>query len=201
MTSVPLPPRSRACRHPARTGRTASRGATTRRSRRWSWPTASVSTRTTTTGRTRGCNDVPGMFTGSGMPMRFARADGSMIDVYQATTQMTDESGQTLPADTSTRCSITRSGPKATTACSPRTCTPTAPSQPRVRSDRRFGTDARRAGRVARSRCSTGSTAATGRRFGSFSWSNNTLAFSISVGARRARPPGDGADRIRQPAR
>jgi N,N-dimethylformamidase beta subunit-like, C-terminal/Domain of unknown function (DUF4082)/Bacterial Ig-like domain/Bacterial Ig domain/Purple acid Phosphatase, N-terminal domain len=39
----------------------------------------------------------PGMFTGSGMPMRFADLDGSMIDVYQAATQMTDESGQTYP--------------------------------------------------------------------------------------------------------
>jgi hypothetical protein len=39
----------------------------------------------------------PGMFTGSGMPMRFAKMDGSLIDVYQATTQMTDESGQTYP--------------------------------------------------------------------------------------------------------
>ena len=46
--------------------------------------------------------NVPGMFTGSGMPMRFADTDGSMIDVYQSTTQMTDESGQTYPftADT-----------------------------------------------------------------------------------------------------
>jgi hypothetical protein len=34
----------------------------------------------------------PGMFTGSGIPMRFADTDGSLIDVYQATTQMTDES-------------------------------------------------------------------------------------------------------------
>jgi len=34
-----------------------------------------------------------GMFTGSAMPMRFADLDGSMIDVYQAPTQMTDESG------------------------------------------------------------------------------------------------------------
>ena len=42
-------------------------------------------------------NNVPGLFTGSGMPMRFAKADGTMIDVYQATTQMTDESGQTYP--------------------------------------------------------------------------------------------------------
>ena len=41
--------------------------------------------------------DRPGMFTGSGMPMRFADLDGSMIDVYQAATQMTDESDQTYP--------------------------------------------------------------------------------------------------------
>jgi hypothetical protein len=39
----------------------------------------------------------PGMFTGSGMPMRFAKIDGGLIDVYQAATQMTDESGQTYP--------------------------------------------------------------------------------------------------------
>ncbi len=34
-----------------------------------------------------------GMFTGSGMPMRFADLDGSLIDCYQVATQMTDESG------------------------------------------------------------------------------------------------------------
>ena len=37
------------------------------------------------------------MFTGSGMPQRFATSTGAMIDVYQAATQMTDESGQTFP--------------------------------------------------------------------------------------------------------
>ena len=42
-------------------------------------------------------NNVPGLFTGSGMPMRFAKADGTMIDVYQAPSQMTDESGQAFP--------------------------------------------------------------------------------------------------------
>jgi hypothetical protein len=41
--------------------------------------------------------DRPGMFTGSGMPMRFTKVDGTMIDVYQATSQMTDESGQSFP--------------------------------------------------------------------------------------------------------
>ena len=41
--------------------------------------------------------DHPGFMTGSGMPMRFAGADGTTIDVYQAPTQMTDESGQSYP--------------------------------------------------------------------------------------------------------
>ena len=39
----------------------------------------------------------PGMFTGSGFPMRFADTDGSLVDVYQATTQLTDEWGTTQP--------------------------------------------------------------------------------------------------------
>ena len=38
----------------------------------------------------------PGLFTGSGFPMRFADVDGTTIDVYQAATQMTDE---TISAD------------------------------------------------------------------------------------------------------
>ncbi|MCP2045715.1 Ig-like domain-containing protein, partial [Pontibacter sp. HSC-36F09] len=41
--------------------------------------------------------DRPGMFTGSGIPMRFADLDGGLIDVYQLTTQMTDESDQSFP--------------------------------------------------------------------------------------------------------
>ena len=39
----------------------------------------------------------PGFFSGSGMPMRFADLDGSLIDVYNVTSQMTDESGQSYP--------------------------------------------------------------------------------------------------------
>ncbi len=41
--------------------------------------------------------DRPGLFTGSGMIMRFADLDGKLIDVYQAPTQLTDQSGQTFP--------------------------------------------------------------------------------------------------------
>jgi hypothetical protein len=36
------------------------------------------------------------------MPMRFANTNGSLIDVYQATSQMTDESGQTYPVTVNT---------------------------------------------------------------------------------------------------
>ncbi|MCC6237807.1 MAG: Ig-like domain-containing protein [Dehalococcoidia bacterium] len=43
-------------------------------------------------------NDRPGYFTASGMPMRFMDLNGAFVDVYQATTQMTDESGQSYPA-------------------------------------------------------------------------------------------------------
>jgi hypothetical protein len=42
--------------------------------------------------------DRPGMFTGSGIPMRFANALGSPINVYQATTQLVDEAGIGIPA-------------------------------------------------------------------------------------------------------
>jgi hypothetical protein len=39
----------------------------------------------------------PGFFTGSGMPMRYADVDGTILDVYQATSQMNDENAQTYP--------------------------------------------------------------------------------------------------------
>ena len=42
-------------------------------------------------------NDRPGFMTGSGIPMRFASITGQPIDVYQAATQMTDESDQSYP--------------------------------------------------------------------------------------------------------
>ena len=40
----------------------------------------------------------PGIFTGSGFPMRFADTDGSLIDVYQAATQATDDAIRTSRA-------------------------------------------------------------------------------------------------------
>jgi hypothetical protein len=40
----------------------------------------------------------PGFFTGSGIPMRFADTDGTMIDVYQQPSHLVNESGMTFPA-------------------------------------------------------------------------------------------------------
>lgn len=39
----------------------------------------------------------PGLFTGSGQVLKFANPDGTIVDNYQAATQLTDESGQTYP--------------------------------------------------------------------------------------------------------
>ncbi|MFD9124963.1 Ig-like domain-containing protein [Kitasatospora sp. NPDC059571] len=46
--------------------------------------------------------DRPGFFNGTGTIMKFADTDGSVIDEYQATTQLTDESGQSYPASINT---------------------------------------------------------------------------------------------------
>ncbi len=47
-------------------------------------------------------NDRPGLMTGSGFPMRFADRSGQTTDVYQAMTQLTDESGQSYPLHVNT---------------------------------------------------------------------------------------------------
>ena len=40
----------------------------------------------------------PGYMTGSGIPMRFADSDGTMIDVYQEPSELVNENGETYPA-------------------------------------------------------------------------------------------------------
>jgi hypothetical protein len=41
--------------------------------------------------------DRPGLMTGSGMPMRYAKKDGTMIDSFQANTNLHDDTPQTYP--------------------------------------------------------------------------------------------------------
>jgi FlgD Ig-like domain len=48
-------------------------------------------------------NNVPGLFTGSGMPMRFAASDGSIIDVYQAATYGADDATRRYRGDVESR--------------------------------------------------------------------------------------------------
>ena len=106
--------------------------------------------------------DRPGMFTGSGFPQRFADDDGSLIDVYQATTQLTDESEIDYLEHITTLLDNALGDP-ATTASSPPTCTRTAPS---TRAPTASWPPPRRAAcpSSAPRRCSSGSTAATTRR-------------------------------------
>ena len=70
----------------------------------------------------------PGMFTGSGFPMRFADtrrlADRRLPGGDPAHRRV----GHRRRRRTSRRCSTARSGPRATTASSPPTCTPTRPT-------------------------------------------------------------------------
>ena len=46
--------------------------------------------------------DRPGLFTGSGLPMRYADRNGNTIDVYQAPTQFPDETTWNFPTDINT---------------------------------------------------------------------------------------------------
>ena len=106
--------------------------------------------------------DRPGFMNGSGMPMRFTDTDGSMIDVFQANTNMTDESGQSYPFTPNTL--LDRAlGARATTAPSPPTCTPTPrPPSRTPRSWRRPRREECRSSPPAS--YSPGPTAATARR-------------------------------------
>ena len=102
----------------------------------------------------------PGLLTGSGFPQRFADLDGSMIDVYQAMTQVTDESEMPMAPQVDTLLDnalgsegVVRRGHRLN---------PHRPRRPRQR-ERHRGLRAgpRRAGGVLGARCSTGSTGAT----------------------------------------
>ena len=140
--------------------------------------------------RHAGSRTGPGFFTGSGLPMRFADTDGSLIDVYQATTQMTDESDQSYPLTIDTLLDKRARPAGLLRRRSPPTCTPTAPSQ-RARRDRRLGPGARRAGGVGTPDARLGRRAQRSS-FNALSWSG-TLNFTSTSG-RRERPAGDGAD-------
>lgn len=123
----------------------------------------------------------PGMFTGSGMPMRFADLDGTMIDVFQAVSQMTDESGQSYPATIDALLDG---------AIGPQGYYGAFTANMHTDSASHGGSDAIVASALARSvpvvsgrQMLTWLDGRNGSSFDSLSWSGSTLSFTITVGA------------------
>ena len=125
--------------------------------------------------------DRPGFMTGSGMPMRFSGKTGGLIDVYQAATQMTDESGQSYPFTTDALLDAAL-GPQgrygAFTANMHTDQATTYDSDQVLASAQRHGVPVITARQLL--------TWLDGRNASSYtgiSWSANTLSFTVNVGA------------------
>lgn len=121
----------------------------------------------------------PGMFTGSGMPMRFAALNGAMIDVYQAVTQMTDESGQSFPFTINALLdnAIGPNGYYGAFTANMHTDTGNHPeSNAIVASAQERGVPV-----VSGRQMLTWLDGRNGSSFGSVSWSGDTLSFTIAV--------------------
>jgi Domain of unknown function (DUF4082)/Bacterial Ig-like domain/Bacterial Ig domain len=124
--------------------------------------------------------NVPGLFTGSAMPMRFSRLSGSLIDVYQATTQMPDESGQTYPftVDTLLDRAIGAEGYYGVYTVNAHTDTATPTESTTVIASAK----ARNVPVVSSRQMLTWLDGRNSSSFGSFTWNGTTLGFSILAG-------------------
>ena len=127
----------------------------------------------------------PGYFNGTGEIMRFAQQDGTVIDEYQATTQMTDESGLDYPSTVTTLLDNALGAPGYYAALGANMHTDTTDS---------FGSDAIVAAAAAR-----GVPVVSGRQmltwldardkssFQSIAWNGNSLSFTVAGGANQLR--------------
>jgi hypothetical protein len=125
--------------------------------------------------------DRPGFFTGSGIPMRFAQADGTMIDVYQATTQMTDESNQSYPATPAALLdgALGTNGYYGAFTANMHTDQSTT-----FEDDQLIATaESRQVPIVSGRQMLTWLDGRNGSSFKNLSWSNNQLSFSVDIGA------------------
>jgi hypothetical protein len=125
--------------------------------------------------------DRPGFFTGSGMPMRFADLDGTRIDVYQAATQMTDESGQSYAfnIDTLLDNALGTSGYYGVITANMHTDSAShAGSDAIVTSARARGVPI-----VTARQMLTWIDGRNGSKFGSIAWSGNALSFTVTAAA------------------
>ena len=115
------------------------------------------------------------------MPMRFADADGSMIDVYQSNTVMTDESGQTYPFTPNTlldRALGTQGYYGAFTANLHTDAASTYEDTQVLAS-----AQARNVPVITARQLLTWTDGRNASSFGGLSWSGSTLSFTVGVGA------------------
>jgi hypothetical protein len=127
-------------------------------------------------------NNVPGMFTGSGMPMRYTDRYGNLINVYQAATQMTDESGQTYPFTIQTLLAnaLGSTGYYGAFVVNAHN---DAVDYPGIGPDIISSAQAVGVPLVSSQQMLTWLDGRNTSSFGSVSWSGNTLSFTVSVGA------------------
>ncbi len=126
-------------------------------------------------------NNTPGLFTGSAMPMRFSGLGGNLIDVYQATTQMTDESGQTYPftVDSLLDRALGAEGYYGVYTVNAHTDTATPVESTTVVASAK----ARGVPVVSSRQMLTWLDGRNSSSFSSFTWNGSTLGFTISAGA------------------
>ena len=125
-------------------------------------------------------NNRPGFMTGSGMPMRFADTNGAMIDVYQAPTQMTDESNQTYPFTPNTLLdnALGSLGYYGAFTANLHTDNATTFENDQVIAS----ATSRGVPMVSAEQMLAWVDGRNGSTFGSMNWSNNTLTFTMGVG-------------------
>jgi len=125
--------------------------------------------------------DRPGFFTGSGMPMRFVNLDGSMIDVYHAASQMTDESGQTYPFTINTLLdrALGAEGYYGAYTINAHTDVPQIPEATATVNSAL----ARSVPIISSKQMLDWLDGRNSSSFGSLAWNNNSLSFTVSVGA------------------
>ena len=125
-------------------------------------------------------NDTPGLFTGSGMPMRFTKRDGTLLDIYQAATQMTDESGQTYPKtiDTLLNNALGSTGYYGVFTANMHNDQSDSDGATAIIAS----AQARGVPVISAAQLLTWLDGRNGSSFNSLSWSGNVLTFSISIG-------------------
>ena len=127
----------------------------------------------------------PGFFNGTGEIMRFAQQDGTPIDVYQATTDMTDESGMDFPMTATTLLDNAVGAPGYYGALTANMHTDTVDS---------FGSDAIIATAQARGvpvvsgrQMLTWLDARNNSSYQSIAWNGSALSFTVAGGANQLR--------------